>query len=400
MQSVKFLLVDDLEENLLSLEALLRRDGLECLMARSGEEALELLLVHDVALAMVDVQMPQMDGFQLAEFMRGAVRARHVPIIFLTAGSGDKQRRFRGYEAGAVDFIQKPIEPDILRSKANVFFELHRQRQQLAAQRDQLEAHAKALRAMEQLTRRELAHEQETARLREQFIAVLGHDLRNPLASIGGAARLLRKEPLSDKGQHVIRLMEASADRMAGLIDDVMDFARGRLGGGIAVERRAHDLEPILRQVVEELEASYPDRVVECDFQLPTQAPVDPGRLSQLVEPARQRPDLWRGPGAGAPAGRHRRRGTQPVGRQQRRPHSEGRHGAPVPSVRPRRGATQPGGAWPWPAHRLRDRQGARRRTQGLVLSERNALHPDHPARGRSPRLVLSRARNFWLSPA
>jgi two-component system sensor histidine kinase/response regulator len=283
MQSVKFLLVDDLEENLLSLEALLRRDGLECLMARSGEEALELLLVHDVALAMVDVQMPQMDGFQLAEFMRGAVRARHVPIIFLTAGSGDKQRRFRGYEAGAVDFIQKPIEPDILRSKANVFFELHRQRQQLAAQRDQLEAHAKALRAMEQLTRRELAHEQETARLREQFIAVLGHDLRNPLASIGGAARLLRKEPLSDKGQHVIRLMEASADRMAGLIDDVMDFARGRLGGGIAVERRAHDLEPILRQVVEELEASYPDRVVECDFQLPTQAPVDPGRLSQLV---------------------------------------------------------------------------------------------------------------------
>ncbi|KQW68263.1 hypothetical protein ASE17_07370 [Phenylobacterium sp. Root77] len=283
MQSVKFLLVDDLEENLLSLEALLRRDGLECLMARSGEEALELLLVHDVALAMVDVQMPQMDGFQLAEFMRGAVRARHVPIIFLTAGSGDKQRRFRGYEAGAVDFIQKPIEPDILRSKANVFFELHRQRQQLAAQRDQLEAHAKALRAMEQLTRRELAHEQETARLREQFIAVLGHDLRNPLASIGGAARLLRKEPLSDKGQHVIRLMEASADRMAGLIDDVMDFARGRLGGGIAVERRAHDLEPILRQVVEELEASYPDRVVECDFQLPTPAPVDPGRLSQLV---------------------------------------------------------------------------------------------------------------------
>ncbi len=284
MQPVKFLLVDDLEENLLSLEALLRRDGLECLSARSGEEALELLLLHDFALALVDVQMPQMDGFQLAEFMRGGVsRAHHVPIIFLTAGSADGRRRFRGYEAGAVDFIQKPIEPDVLRSKANVFFELHRQRQQLAAQRDQLEAHAQALQALEQLTRRELLHEQETARLREQFIAVLGHDLRNPLASIGGAARLLRKESLSERGRHVIQLMEASAVRMAGLIDDVMDFARGRLGGGIVVERRPHDLEPILRQVVEELEASHPDRRIECDFQLTAPAPVDPGRLSQLV---------------------------------------------------------------------------------------------------------------------
>lgn len=283
MEPVKFLLVDDLEENLVALEALLRRDGLECLKARSGDEALEMLLVEDVALAMLDVQMPHMDGFQLAEFMRGNQRAQHVPIIFLTAGSADAQRRFRGYEAGAVDFIQKPIEPDILRSKANVFFELHRQRQQLAAQRDQLQAHAKGLEALEQLTRRELAREQETARLRDQFIAVLGHDLRNPLASIGGAARLLRKETLSEKGQNVLGLMEASTDRMAGLIDDVMDFARGRLGGGIAVNLQDLDLEPLLRQVIAEFEASHPDRLIEYDLQLPAYAPVDPGRLGQLV---------------------------------------------------------------------------------------------------------------------
>lgn len=124
-EPINFLLVDDLEENLLALEALLQRDGLVCLKARSGDEALELLLVHDVALALLDVQMPGMDGFQLAEFMRGAARARHIPIIFVTAGSADAQRRFRGYEAGAVDFIQKPIEADILRSKADVFFDLH-----------------------------------------------------------------------------------------------------------------------------------------------------------------------------------------------------------------------------------------------------------------------------------
>ena len=142
---VPFLLVDDLEENLLSLEALLRRDDLLLLKARSGDQALEILLQNDVALALVDVQMPGLNGFELAELMRGNERTRRIPIIFVTAGSADGQRRFQGYEAGAVDFIQKPIEPDILRSKAEVFFELYRQRQQLAAQRDELALQAEAL---------------------------------------------------------------------------------------------------------------------------------------------------------------------------------------------------------------------------------------------------------------
>jgi len=142
---INFLIVDDLEENLLSLAALLQRDGLVFLKARSGDEALELLLKNDVALALLDVQMPGMDGFALAEFMRGSERARHIPIIFLTAGTADTQRRFRGYEAGAVDFIQKPIEADILRSKAEVFFDLYQQRRQLQVQRDALEAGSQAL---------------------------------------------------------------------------------------------------------------------------------------------------------------------------------------------------------------------------------------------------------------
>jgi response regulator RpfG family c-di-GMP phosphodiesterase len=142
---VPFLLVDDLEENLVSLEALLRREDLLLLKARSGDQALEILLQNDVALALVDVQMPGLNGFELAELMRGNERTRRIPIIFVTAGTADGQRRFQGYEAGAVDFIQKPIEPDILRSKAEVFFELYRQRQQLAAQRDELALQAEAL---------------------------------------------------------------------------------------------------------------------------------------------------------------------------------------------------------------------------------------------------------------
>ncbi|WP_143320631.1 response regulator, partial [Cellulomonas iranensis] len=121
MEPVPFLLVDDLEENLISLEALLRRDDRLLMKARSGDQALEILLRQDVALALVDVQMPGLDGFELAELMRGNERTRHIPIIFVTAGIADGRRRFRGYEAGAVDFIQKPIEPDVLSSKVDVF---------------------------------------------------------------------------------------------------------------------------------------------------------------------------------------------------------------------------------------------------------------------------------------
>jgi two-component system sensor histidine kinase/response regulator len=283
MTPMNLLLVDDLEENLISLQALLQRDGVGFLKARSGEEALELLLVHEVALALLDVQMPGMDGFELAEFMRGNERARHVPIIFLTAGSADKQRRFRGYEAGAVDFIQKPIEADILRSKANVFLDLYRQRQQIAAQRDALEAQAEALKAFEQLTRRQLLQEQETARLREQFIAVLGHDLRNPLAAIRGAAHLLRKQRRTDKALEILQLMEASVNRMAALIDDVMDFARGRLGSGITLNRSPTRMESVLCQVIDELKTSHAGREIVCDFLLPQRIDVDASRIGQMV---------------------------------------------------------------------------------------------------------------------
>nr|WP_274426096.1 HWE histidine kinase domain-containing protein [Chelativorans sp. YIM 93263] len=144
-ESVKFLLVDDVEENLLALDGLLRRDGLELFKARSGRQALEMLLVHDFALAIFDVQMPEMDGFELAELMRSTERTRSVPIIFLTAVATDERRRFRGYEAGAVDYLLKPIDPQMLRNKAEVFFELARQRQEVARQRDELRHSAERL---------------------------------------------------------------------------------------------------------------------------------------------------------------------------------------------------------------------------------------------------------------
>src|SRR5690606_13949404 len=188
---VKFLLVDDLSENLLSLEGLLRREGLMLLKAQSGDEALELLLQHDVALALVDVQMPGLNGFELAELMRGNERTRRIPIIFVTAGSADGQRRFQGYEAGAVDFIQKPIEPGILRSKVDVFFELYRQRQQLAAQRDELAAQAEALK--------------EAARYKDILLREINHRIKN-LFSLTAGLISLSARPATSVGELVTDL--------------------------------------------------------------------------------------------------------------------------------------------------------------------------------------------------
>ena len=125
------LLVDDLPENLFALEQVLRREDVDIVTARSGHEALEHLLARDVALAIIDVQMPEMDGFELAALMRGVERTRRVPIIFVTAGSSDRQRVFRGYEAGAVDFLFKPIDVRVLCGKVDVFITLELQRKAL-----------------------------------------------------------------------------------------------------------------------------------------------------------------------------------------------------------------------------------------------------------------------------
>ncbi|MBS0548699.1 MAG: response regulator [Proteobacteria bacterium] len=233
---VSFLLVDDLDENLLSLEALLRRDGLVLLKARSGDEALELLLRHEVALALVDVQMPGLNGFELAELIRGNERTRRIPIIFVTAGTADSQRRFRGYEAGAVDFIQKPIEPDVLRSKADVFFELYRQRQQLAAQRDELMAQAQELKQVD--------------RRKDEFLATLAHELRNPLAPLRHGLDLLRLGPKQDVAGKIQETMDRQLGHLVRLIDDLLDVSRVNQGK-ITLQKKVVPIEGIVRTAVE-----------------------------------------------------------------------------------------------------------------------------------------------------
>jgi two-component system, sensor histidine kinase and response regulator len=242
---IKCLLVDDLAENLLALSALLTRSDVEVLTASSGPEALELLLVHDVALAFLDVQMPDMDGFELAELLRGSERTRHIPLIFVTAGAREAHRQFKGYETGAVDFIYKPIEPNILKNKADVFFQLYRQRQLLAL---------------------ELNDRTETLRLNEMFTALLAHDLRNPLSAILGSAALLKRRSGDAATVETAGRIINTGNRMARLIEDMLDLARARLGGGIPVKCEPADFKGLVERVLREHQAAAPDRTVEASY--------------------------------------------------------------------------------------------------------------------------------------
>ena len=259
---VHCLVVDDIEENLIALTALLRAENVEIHTATSGAEALDLLLRHDMALALLDVQMPEMDGFQLAEIMRGTERTRHVPIIFVTAGMRDQVRMFRGYESGAVDFLYKPIDPHMLRGKADIFFQLHRQKQQLA---------------------RELHERTETLRLNEMFIAVLGHDLRNPLHAMMLSAHGIHRVSTEDPVKQAANRIVSSGNRMSRMIEDLLDLARGRLAGGIQIVREPVDLAAVVARVVRESQAAKPGRALELRQQGHFNGQWDAGRLAQVA---------------------------------------------------------------------------------------------------------------------
>ena len=141
------------------------------------------------------------------------------------------------------------------------------------------------LSAIERLASSEanLLDERKTADLREQFIAVLGHDLRNPLTAIISASEMLEKTPLTERGERFTRLIQASADRISGLINNMLDFARGRLGGGLRVERKPEALEPVLAQVIAELRASWPEREIDAEVFLTASINCDSGRIAQLL---------------------------------------------------------------------------------------------------------------------
>jgi signal transduction histidine kinase len=258
---VQVLVVDDNEQNRIAMQALLGRPGVVVLSAASGAQALELLLAHDVALALVDVQMPEMDGFALAELMRGAERTRGVPIIFLTAGPQDAQRSFRGYEAGAVDFLWKPVEPHAIRSKVAVFVELHRQRRQL---------------------RDGVAQLQRSLALNDTMAAVLSHDLRTPLSAIAMSAELILRTTGEDATLRAATRIKSSSARMAAMITQLLDFSRIR-SGSLRIEPRPAQLGDICRAAVAELRQARPDARIELHCEGDLAATLDVDRVMQVV---------------------------------------------------------------------------------------------------------------------
>ncbi len=140
MRKTPILIVDDRKENLLTLERLLDSPDLQVVRAESGNEALAKILDFEFALILMDVRMPGMDGYETAELMRGSARSRSIPIIFVTAARMDREHMFKGYDSGAVDYLFKPLEPQILKRKVGIFLELHRQRQQLEEKTVELDA--------------------------------------------------------------------------------------------------------------------------------------------------------------------------------------------------------------------------------------------------------------------
>jgi signal transduction histidine kinase len=230
------LIVDDVPQNLTAMEALLSRDGVLILTASSGAEALEILLQQDVALALLDVQMPGMDGFALAELMRGTSRTRNVPIIFLTASPNDPARSFRGYESGAVDFLHKPIEPRVISGKVDVFIELHRQREELKLRNAELER---------------------SLRLNETMVAVLTHDLRTPLSSIMLCADRILDETADTALSRTASFVKTSAVRMGRMIEQLLDFSRLR-SDQISLDLQDADLGEVCEEVANEARLANP----------------------------------------------------------------------------------------------------------------------------------------------
>jgi len=225
----RVLLVDDRADNLLALGAVLEPLGLDLVEAGSGEEALRHLLAGEFALIILDVQMPVLDGFETARLIRGRERTRYVPIIFLTAISGEPEHHLRGYQSGAVDYVYKPFEPEILRAKVSVFVELWARGATIEAQRRELtvrladldEAHAG-------LAAQAVELERSNAAL-ERFAEVVGVEVREPLHTVAGLLDLLDDRhagALSDEGRTLLARALAGTDRARSIVGSLLDYAR------------------------------------------------------------------------------------------------------------------------------------------------------------------------------
>lgn len=245
MSLPRVLVVDDVRANLVAMEAVLRDCECDVVRAASGKEALRQLSERDFAIILLDVQMPDMDGFEVARVIRDGKRAKTTPIIFVTAMLETASTIFDGYEAGAVDVLFKPVNPHVLLSKVNVFLELHRARMRLA---EEVEAHERTLAEL------------------DAFNYSVSHDLRAPLRHVAAFAQILTEDyegVLDDEGKRVLSRVVAGAHRMDHLISDLLRLSRISRTKPVS---QAIDLSVLVNAIVEEMRGVDPARTVGITF--------------------------------------------------------------------------------------------------------------------------------------
>jgi signal transduction histidine kinase len=299
---VKILLVDDYRANLDALEVMLEPSGCTLIRAESADEGLLALLRHEFAAMILDIKMPMMNGIELARLVKQRKRTEHVPILFLTAHAFDEQDVLLGYGAGAVDYMSKPINAEILRSKVAVFVDLFRKTRELARLNDVLETQIaerlKAQTALEmanaQLERRvqertvalrEAKEEAERqSRMKDEFVATVSHELRTPMNVILGWLHLMTtgKSPTTSTSLAVI---ERNARLQAQLIDDLLDINR-LTAGHMQLDMTTVDIAAVARASVQALQPVADAKGVQLAITIDpgvTAIVGDPGRLQQIM---------------------------------------------------------------------------------------------------------------------
>jgi signal transduction histidine kinase len=282
---IDILLVDDEPRNLDALESILTDPGYRLLRSQDADHALRLLLDHDVAAIVLDIKMPGVSGFELAQMIKNTRRFRETPIVFLTAYLVDDRDVLAGYGAGAVDYLTKPVNPQVLRHKVAVFAELFRKTRELADLNSRLEDRVKERTA--ELERSEAAL-RAAAQQKDDFLATLAHELRNPLAPLRTGLDLLvlrQPEPVHPGTARTLGAMNRQLDHMVRLIDDLLDISRiGR--GLLELKRERVDLAALVESTVAAARSFFKPETQTLSLDLgaePIDADADPTRVAQIL---------------------------------------------------------------------------------------------------------------------